>query len=839
MKKVKAVMMAGGFGTRIQPLTHSLPKPMLPVMNVPMMENILKKLKRSGIEEVVILLYYMPEVIKNHFKDGKKWGVKINYVLPDADYGTAGAVGFAREFLDTTFIIVSGDLVSDFDFKKIIEHHSLKNSKLTITLTSVENPLEFGIVITDEEGRIQKFLEKPSWGEVFSNTINTGIYIIEPEILSFIPKNEPFDFSKDLFPLLMEKNIELFGYVAKGYWRDVGNPESYREVHQDIFNGKVRFDFPYEKTVFKDAEVYSFDGKIPKNIHAEGKIVIGKNVKMGKNVRLYNCVIGDNVVIGDECKIKNTVIWNDVQIGKKSVFDYCVLCNDVKIGDMVEAKAGAVIAEGCVIGDFANIAQDVTVWPNKEIEPAAIVTNNIVFGTKYKNALFNDGVITGTANIEIGCDMACKIGEAFGSHLPKGSVIAVGRDFEAAARMLKRAFVGGVLAGGVNIVDLKSVLPSVLRLYILENENIKGGAYFRKSLYDPSKVEIVLFNEEGLRLKRDVTKKIEKNFFKESFRKVEYEEIGVLEDDKKYYKDARNMYISKIRKLIDDSLIKGESFKVAIDLMWGITKSVYPDILKFVEIENILLNSYYDNIKVSNISHFEKESKKYLSTIVRCVKMNVGFLIYPQGQRLSIIGDDGNVLDRIGALNLVLYLYNEEAKRVGKKFRVFLPVWAPDLFDGKFEHLKIERGKYSDFKISSFKGFDLIATVDGNFAFTEFSYHRDAIYASLKIMEMLIRYNLKISEIEKDITPFYYKIRHIPCLQSQKGEVMRKFIEYAKNKKHTLEEGIKIYENENEWVLMLPDSYEEKLNLYIQAENELKGMALYEKYAFLIKGWIK
>jgi len=197
---MKAVIMAGGFGTRIQPLTNSIPKPMLPIMNRPMMEHTIISLRDLGITEFIILLYFKPEVIKEYFKDGSELGITITYVVPDDDYGTAGAVKRAQEYIgDENFIIISGDLVTDFDFQKIFDYHKAKKSKLTITLTSVDNPLEFGIVIANKEGRIEKFLEKPSWGEVFSDTINTGIYIIEPEILDYIPKNENFDFGKDLF----------------------------------------------------------------------------------------------------------------------------------------------------------------------------------------------------------------------------------------------------------------------------------------------------------------------------------------------------------------------------------------------------------------------------------------------------------------------------------------------------------------------------------------------------------------------------------------------------------------------------------------------------------------
>ena len=828
---MKAVIMAGGFGTRIQPLTHSTPKPMLPVMNVPMMENVMKQLKEVGIDEFVILLYYKPEVIKNYFKDGSKWGVKIHYVLPDADYGTAGAVGFAREFLDTTFIIVSGDLVTDFDFKKIIEYHKQRKSKLTITLTSVENPLQFGVVIVNEEGKIEKFLEKPSWGEVFSDTINTGIYVIEPEILDFIPKGEVFDFAKDLFPLLMEKGIDLLGYTANGYWRDVGNPDAYREVHMDIFKEKVKFNIPGKKIEYPEGVLYiSGDAEIDDSVEIIDTVVIGDNVKIDKNVRLHNVVIGNNVEIKKDTKIRNSILWNNIKIGKSCVFDYAVICNNNVIEDMVSAKYGLILAENCKVGKLATFEQDITVWPDKEIEPASIVTKNVIWGSKYKNAIFNGGIVRGKANIEISCDMACQLAEAFASTLPQGSTIAISRDFEISPRMIKRSFEGGVLSTGVNIIDLHENPPSLLRHYIQNSKNLVGGVYFRKSLGDPSEVEIIFYNEDGLRINRETEKAIEKNYFKESFRKVDYKEVGIIRDNPIYKQKAFRKYKERILELVDHKLIKGNDFKVVIDLLFGITKDTIPPILSEIQIENILLNAYYDRLKVENIAHYVKESKKEVSKIVTALNFNLGGIIYPNGQRLILVSDDGYVLDRIEALIAVLTLMNIDAKAKNKKYKVFLPTWAPDLMDSEFENLIIKRGKYQNFTISEFKEFDLIATMEGNFAFTEFAYHRDAFYALLKIMELLTRYNLKLSEIEKKITKFFYKRKRIDCPQYKKGYIMRKFIEYAKNKKHSTTDGVKIWENDTDWALMIPDSYFDQINLFVQAKDEESGEEIMKKY---------
>ncbi len=840
MKPIKAVLMAGGFGTRIQPLTHSLPKPMLPVMNVPMMENVLRQLKAAGIEEVVILLYYKADLIRGYFKDGSDWGVKINYVLPDADYGTAGAVGFAREYLDTTFIIVSGDLVTDFDFAQIIDHHRKRQSRLTITLTSVDNPLQFGVVIVNDEGKIEKFLEKPSWGEVFSDTINTGIYVIEPEILDYIPKAEPFDFAKDLFPLLMRNGIDLMGYSAKGYWRDVGNPDSYREVHRDIFTGEVGFEIPGKRIEYPEGTLYlQGEADIDPSVEILDTVVLGDQVKIGKNCRLQNVTIGNRVKIGAKTRLRNSVLWHDIKIGKKCFFDNAVICNDNRIGDMVTAKAGVILAEGCRIGKLSIFNQDITVWPDKEIEPAAIVSNNIVWGTRYKNAIFRDAIISGKANIEIGCEMSCKIAEAFASILPQRSTIAIGRDFEDSSRMLKRAFDGGVLATGVNLLDLQEIPPSVLRSTVQHRQDLAGGAYFRKSLHDPSSVEILLYTAEGHRLDSATAKSVEKNYFTENFRKVDYKEMGRIDDDPQWHQKSCQLYKERIKDLIDHRIIREEEFKVVIDLMFGITKEIFPQLLSELQLNNILLNAYYDRLKLETLPHYIQESKANLSKIVPSLGFRMGVLIYPHGQRLTLVSDDGTVFDRVDALIAVLRLMEMDAITSNRSYRVFLPSWAPDMMDQDFPHLLIDRGRYRDFKREDYSHYDLLATVDGNFAFTEFAYHRDAIYATLKIMELLSRHKITLTQIEKQIDSFFYERCKIPCPQSKKGKMMRKFLEYAKDKRHSSLDGVKIWEGENDWVLMIPDQYSEDLNLYIQAQERKEGMRIHDKFKALIDQWMR
>ncbi|HKC78224.1 MAG TPA: nucleotidyltransferase family protein, partial [Gaiellaceae bacterium] len=241
---MKAVVMAGGEGTRLRPLTSNQPKPMVPIVGKPCMEHIVELLKRHGFEDVIVTVAFLPQAIRSYFGSGESLGVDIGYSVEESPLGTAGSVKLAAGRLDDTFLVISGDALCDVDLTALVEAHREKQASVTIGLKSVENPLEFGIVVTDEDGRVERFLEKPSWGQVFSDTINTGIYVLEPEVLKHIPQDRPYDFSKELFPLLLEMGRPIYGHVFDGYWQDIGNLDQYRQANFDALDESVRLEIP-------------------------------------------------------------------------------------------------------------------------------------------------------------------------------------------------------------------------------------------------------------------------------------------------------------------------------------------------------------------------------------------------------------------------------------------------------------------------------------------------------------------------------------------------------------------------------------------------------------------
>lgn len=829
---MKAVVMAGGFGTRIQPLTSSMPKPMIPVMNKPMMEYIIDSLKDAGITEIVVLLYFKPEVIKSYFGDGKEKGITIHYVLPDDDYGTAGAVKKAQKYLDDRFIIVSGDLITDFNIQEIIGFHEVKNSKATITLTSVPDPLQFGVVITDKESKIVRFLEKPGWGEVFSDTINTGIYVFEPEVLDFIPEDSNFDFSKDLFPKLMASGTDLYGYNAKGYWRDVGNPDSYRAALLDILNEDVMLPLNGEQQITEEATVYmGRNVSVDESAKLEGLVVLGDGCVIEKDAVIRNSVLSDGCRVGEKSTVENSIFWKEVLIGKNCQLVNTVLCNDVKFGGGAKAEHGVIIAEGTEVGQQVIFEKDVMVWPEKQIEEGSIVSSNLIWGDKWKKSIFEGGKVSARTNVELSPDLAAKLGAALGSQLPTGCRVLMSRDYDKASRMLKRCFLGGLLSTGVNVTELRMTPLPVMR-YKLAMFGEVAGVYFRQCQTDPTNTEILFYDEKGAPIDSGLEKNVERIFFRENFRRATHEDIGEIYDQLmvgEFYKEG-------VLKNIDIPQVKARRSKIVVDLLNGTTDATYPELLNKVGVDAVVLNAYRDENKLSRTMHQIENSFKEVREIVKVTESDLGFVIYPHGERLGIITNSGEILKEDRALMLILKLIDISAKG---KVKVYLPAYSPGVLDDQLINVEITRGKVAGVKADYLRNFVFFGDLARNYTFAENGSHADAMFASLKILEMLARQNVELSDVLKTIPAYHYSHTVINCPLELKGFLMRKMSEEAMDKEASFLDGIKIIFKNKGWVHMVPDQYTANVHLYVEAATEKDYKQIHAEYKDKINGWLQ
>jgi len=831
---LKAVIMAGGFGTRIHPLTINQPKPMIPLINRPIMEHIIRLLKKHGITELILLLYHQPEIIRKYFGDGSEFGVHITYVVPLDDFGTAGAVKAAARHLNDRFLIISGDLLTDFDISQAIRDHEQNRAQATLTLTSVTDPLQFGVVITDKQGRITKFLEKPGWGEVFSDTINTGIYVIEPEVLNLIPEGENRDWAKDVFPQMLARNARLFGCSLEGYWADIGNTESYMEACMDILNGKVHVHIA-EPPQGVDQTIYvSPDAMIDRTVALNGMVVLGDNTRIYGNSRLTNCSVGRNCLIEDGAVLENTILWDNVYVKSDSNISGATICNQVRIGQNVQIGSGAVIADETIIGDQVQIRSDVKIWPRKVVESGSTVTANLIWGEKWRKSLFEGAVVGGLTNIELTPEFSAKLGAAYGSTLAKGSFVLAGRDAIRSSRMLKRSFVGGLLSTGVNVRDITMVSLPVLR-YKLTTFGECGGIHFRQSPQEPSATEIIFFDSDGNEFSSAMGKSVERIYFKENFRRAHHSEPGGIDELPQIYDFYRDGFL----RGLDREALKRKTPKVVLDLNHSPAADLLPDLLADLGFEVTELNSHVHEKSVAQTPGELEQALDQLGRIVVTLGADAGFWLGASGEKVRMVGAAGRIFSDLEALSMMTAM----VAATGQTGSIVAPAAAPSAVDilARAGGLTVKRTR-SDGRSLVEAGHDrqtrLVCSLDGRFGFPAFQAHFDGLFTIAKTMELCAITGMSLEEAFSKVPQHTYHHIHLPCSWEYKGGLMRRMSEAAVEQKSSFIDGVRI-DTEQGWVLTLPDPYRPVAHLYCESHDKAAADHLKNTYQEKISAWLQ
>lgn len=813
---MQAVVMAGGFGTRLRPLTANIPKPMTPLLNKPIIEHIIELLKKHDITDIIMILYHQAEIIRDYFKDGKKFGVKIQYVKPDADYGTAGAVYCGFELINDRLIIISGDVVTDFDLSQAIKFHEKRKSLSTLVLTRAKNPLQFGIVLTDNEGKITKFLEKPSWSEVFSDTINTGIYVLEKETLELIPKargnKADLDFSKDLFPYLLKNKMRLYGATLSGYWRDVGSLDDYIKTNLEALKGKA--DLPLAKGLAKNG------------------CIIAPSAKVSRTAKVINSVIGSKCTIAPGAVIKDSILWNNTVIEENSRINYGVICNNVRVKQNCRINENTFIGSNVVIGSNVTVRSDVKIWPQKNVDSNSIVTKNLIWEERWKDTLFTDSRITGICNIEITPDFGAKLGMAYGVFSGLGSNVLISRDIDNVSLMIKGSITSGLLSGGVAVLDYETTPIPILR-QALGNGAASGGIFIRKSPFDSSMCDIIFFDSNGKDLSSAKIKSIERLVISNDARPIPFDKIGVLNVAEKTYESYQERFIS----LLDKQIINRRNFRIAINFSHGVTSTILPNILGGFNIELVTLDSHLDSAKQSRSPEGFKNALQQLSYIVTSLKYDAGFLIDAGGEKIYLVDDTGKILNYDRFLSLVVYMYLSLYPNTKK---IAVPIQASGEIDivAKKYYTEVVRVKDSHFAImnaASLPDVELAGGTKGGVIFPEFSFATDGMFSIMKILELAARSHKKFSEIEKKTPSLHMAKNNVICLLDQKGKIMRKLVEDSEGKKRQMIDGIKIFFDDFTWVLCIPDSERELFHVNAEAKTLKRAKQLVKEYTLKIK----
>ncbi|MDD2510077.1 MAG: NDP-sugar synthase [Syntrophomonas sp.] len=335
---MKAMIMAAGVGSRLMPLTKDTPKPMVPMANRPLMENIIELLSRHHFKEVIANLHHQGGFISSYFDDGHAFGLNLLYSPEEELLGTAGGVKKCEWFLDETFVVISGDALTDMNLSELLAQHRKRGALATIALKEVENVEQFGVVLTAEDGKISRFQEKPAREEALSHQANTGIYVFEPEIFKYIPAAQFYDFGRQLFPQLVEMGSPFYAVSVQDYWCDVGNIETYRQAHVDVLQGRVAME----------------PGGIVQEDNGQSRVLLGEGVELGDEVKfLGHVVIGRGCRIGSGTVIKDTVIWEQSDIGPGSILKDCTIGRQCQIGSGTIVNPGMVIGSRCKVPDYS------------------------------------------------------------------------------------------------------------------------------------------------------------------------------------------------------------------------------------------------------------------------------------------------------------------------------------------------------------------------------------------------------------------------------------------------------------------------------------------------------
>jgi len=827
---LKAVIMAGGEGTRLRPLTSNLPKPLMPIANRPMMEHVIDLLRTHGITDIIVTLAFMPDAIRSHFGDGSELDVTLTYVVEREPLGTAGSVRNAAHLLDEPFLVISGDVLTDINLGAIIDFHHEKEAMVTIGLTPVEDPLEFGIVITRSDGSVERFLEKPTWGQVFSDTVNTGIFVLDPSVLDGFPEGEQVDFSSDVFPKLLEAGAPMYGCVTHGYWEDVGTLDSYLRAHRDVLDGTVTVDVPGFRV--RDGVWFGEGVDVHPDAEVVGPAVLGANCRVEAGVRL-----GPYSVVGRDVRIRA-----GADLERVVIHDHCYLGSNVQLrgtvaGRSCDLREGARVEDGAVLGDEvfigagAMLNAGVRVFPGKTVEARAVINTSIVWESRGQRSLFSTEGVTGLANVDLTPELSARLAMSWGSTMRFGDTVVASRDTSRAARMLKRAAVSGLNSAGINVLDLEATSVPVTR-FLASDPKVHGGLTVRLVEGDPDSALIRLFDERGVDLDENRQRKVERALQRQDFRRAMSSEVGDIDVPSR----ALERYAISLADTVDIKTIQDARFKVVIDYSCGATAAVGPQVLSKLGADVLGVNPY-----VSTLGAISYDPQVQLATVAELVRTSgahVGAVLDPSGERIYFVDDEGNVVDDRAAGMAILSMLAENGP-----FDAAVPVNAPsaalEAVEKSGGSLSVGKLTVSSLQNTAIENQVLVGVgFDGGFVFPAFLPAYDALASLAVLLELLARSQRRLSEVVGSLAPIHIAVDSVPTPWEAKGMVMRRLIEQSSGSKQVLLDGVKL-QHDDGWVLCLPDTDEPATQIWAEGPTASAARLLAEQYSRRVRQLVR
>ncbi len=759
---MKAVIMAGGDGKRLRPLTCTMPKPMVPLLNKPVIGYCVELLKAHGFDDITVTLRYLPNVVKRYLGNGSDWGTRIACVTEEIPLGTAGGVRHAAQGCEETLLVISGDAMTDINLTAAYESHKRSGAGATILLKKVKAPMEFGVILRDKEGYITRFIEKPSASEVFSDLVNTGIYFLEPFILDMIPEEGAYDFSNDLFPRLMRTGIRIFGHMADGYWSDIGDTAQYVATQADMLDGKCRF-FTAAK-LLRDG-VYAEEGtRISERAVITSPCYVGKDAEIAANVYFgaYS-VACTGVRIGPRCSVKRSILLPNTRLREGVELRGALLCENAQAGEDSAVFERAVVGASCDIGKRAVIGRGVQVWPCKQLEGDREYEDNVVWESDCSCGCQTEPE-HGHADRELTPERAARIGAAFAATMKAPAELAVATDGAQQCVMLKHALMAGIASQGVDVWDMGTCPGSALR-FAIRSLALEGGIFIQKC--GEHEVRMILCDALGLTLTNSARRGFVNQFQQGELRPVTCKRLGVIQK----HTGIAKSFEASLRRLLRPR----KEFSSRLNVLIGGNRSFYDTLLPVLMQEGI------------DVRYTQEQEESKLHGIMGRVKAGICFFFDEDHCLCAITGEK-----RLPGAEVTALLAAAAAKK-GRK-TIVIPA---DLPEELCEMIRLNGAETVKASQNAARMEHLAMEKD---AWLPELYEPEA--AAVRLCA-LMREN-ELDTLLENLPHIERAQSEVKCSWREIGRVLRNLVENSKEDDLELIDGVRITTDEG-WVLVKPN----------------------------------
>jgi mannose-1-phosphate guanylyltransferase / phosphomannomutase len=823
--------MAGGEGSRLRPMTANQPKPLLPVANRPLLEHVLRLLRRHGTVDTVVTVQFLASLVRTYFGDGDELGMRLTYATEQSPLGTAGSVKNAEAALEgEPFLVLSGDALTDVDLTALARAHRERGSLVTVCLARRPDPLDFGIVITDADDRIERFLEKPTWGQVFSDTVNTGIYVMEPEVLAHVPAGESVDWSADVLPALLAAGAPVHGWVADGYWEDVGTHDSYRRAHADVLRGLVDvevdgFEVAPGVWVGKGAEVDS-------DAELVGPCLIGAFTKVEAGARIGELtVLGDNVVVKGGAQLDRAVVHDNAFIGPQVTLRGCVIGKNSDVMRAARIEEGAVVGDECRVEQEAYLASDVKVYPFKTIDAGAVVHSSVIWENRGSSSLFGPRGVSGLVNVEVTPESVVRLASAYATTLEKGSVVTAARDASRAARALERAVIAALTASAIDVRDLE-VTPLPVARFTTATTDAVGGVLLRTTPGDPQSIDIVFLDADGADLSPAAERRLERVLSRREFRRAFPGEIAELSHPAR----TLDTYTRELLRAVDVRGVEEARLKIVLDVAGGSASLVLPSLLGRLGVDVLTVDGRLSPTggSVTLAEHLRRLER--LGDLVSSSRAAFGVRFDSVGERITLVDDTGRSVPDDRALLVLLDLV--AAERHGGM--AALPVTTTRVAEAvtRFHGTGVHWTTTSPHDLTAAaRRPEVVFAGDGRggFVVPEFSPAMDGTAAFVRLVGLVARTRLPLSQIDARIPLAHVVRRAVPTPWAVKGQVMRRVLEVVADREVDTTDGVRVVEADGSWALVLPDPTSAVTHLWAEAATPAGATRLVGRWAEVVE----